>query len=125
MSRMNPTDAIYAKLTPEQIAELEDKYNRADAASKIIESYSQERVDRMIQAIAAAVANKVAFLELVEKGVQETRFGDPVSRLSGEARRLSAFRCRVARAAPGPWRGVRGRWRVVVSCRSPSARDTT
>lgn len=80
MSRMNPTEAVYAKLTPEQIAELEDKYNRADAASRIIETYSQERVDRMIQAIAAAVSNKVAFLELVEKGIQETRFGDPISR---------------------------------------------
>lgn len=80
MSRMNPTEGVYSKLTPEQIAQLEDKYNRADAASRIIEKYTQEQVDRIIQAIAAAVSNKVAFLELVEKGIQETRFGDPQSR---------------------------------------------
>ena len=37
MSRMNSMDDIYAKLTKEQIEEIEEKFARADAAQKIFE----------------------------------------------------------------------------------------
>ena len=40
MSRMNPIDDVYAKLTQEQIDEIEEKFARADA-QKIFEKWSQ------------------------------------------------------------------------------------
>ncbi len=69
-------------ITPEQQAELDDKMAKANAALKIIETYSQERVDRLCQAVAWAVANKKTFTRLVDMGIAESGLGDPVSRMN-------------------------------------------
>ena len=45
-------------LTDEQEQELDDVFARARAALAIIETYDQARVDRLIQAVAWAVANR-------------------------------------------------------------------
>lgn len=68
------------ELTPEQKAELEELFDRARAALKIIEGYDQCRVDRLCRAVAWAVSNKRTFLRLVQMGIEESGVGDPVSR---------------------------------------------
>ena len=68
-------------LRPEQEQELNDLLAKARAAQKIIETYDQERVDRLCQAVAWAVANKVTFTRLVHEGIEESGLGDPVSRM--------------------------------------------
>jgi len=80
MSRMNSMDEAYAKLTQDQIDEIEEKFARADAAQKIFEKWSQEEVDRTIRAIAWKVANTQTFRELVKMSIEESGMGDPVTR---------------------------------------------
>lgn len=69
-------------LSPEQERELEEVFARARAALKIIETYDQARVDRLIQAVAWAVANRSTFHRLVEMGIQESGLGDFGSRMN-------------------------------------------
>ncbi len=68
-------------LRPEQEQELADLLAKARAAQKIIETYDQETVDRLCQAVAWAVSNKVTFTRLVHEGIEESGLGDPVSRM--------------------------------------------
>lgn len=70
------------ELTVEQTQELDELFVRAKKALKIIEGYSQERVDRLCQAVAWSVANKTAFQRLVDMGIAESGLGDPESRLN-------------------------------------------
>lgn len=46
------------ELTEEQQLELDTAFEKARNAMKIIESYSQEKLDRLCQAVAWAVSNK-------------------------------------------------------------------
>lgn len=87
MSRQNDMPARYAelKLNQDQIDEVEQAFERADKAQKEFETWSQEAIDRTIQSIAQIVANSKTFHELVELGIQESAFGDPISR---EAKRF-------------------------------------
>jgi sulfoacetaldehyde dehydrogenase len=68
-------------ITEEQQQELDDVFERAAKARAIIETYDQARVDRLCQAVAWAVANKQTFTRLVVMGIEESRLGDPDSRL--------------------------------------------
>jgi sulfoacetaldehyde dehydrogenase len=68
------------EITMEQQQELDIAFERARKALAIIETYDQERVDRLCQAVAWAVANKKTFLRLVDMGIEESGLGDPVSR---------------------------------------------
>jgi sulfoacetaldehyde dehydrogenase len=69
------------ELTEEQQLELDTAFENARNAMKIIESYSQEKLDRLCQAVAWAVSNKKTFTRLVDMGIEESRLGDPVSRM--------------------------------------------
>lgn len=69
------------ELTAEQQLELDQAFEKARKALAIIETYDQERVDRLCQAVAWAVANKKTFERLVEMGIEESRLGDPESRM--------------------------------------------
>ena len=87
MSRQNDMAARYAelKLTAEQIAEIEETFARADAAQLAFERWDQASIDRAIRSVAQMVANSKTFHELVELGISESNFGDPISR---EAKRF-------------------------------------
>ncbi|MDR2450455.1 MAG: aldehyde dehydrogenase family protein [Candidatus Accumulibacter sp.] len=87
MSRQNDMPARYAelKLNPDQIDEIERSFARADRAQQEFETWSQEAIDRAIRSVAQIVANSKTFHELVELGIEESAFGDPVSR---EAKRF-------------------------------------
>lgn len=67
-------------ITPEQQAELDQCFDKARKALAIIETYDQERVDRLCQAVAWSVANKKTFLGLVKMGIEESGLGDFESR---------------------------------------------
>jgi sulfoacetaldehyde dehydrogenase len=73
------------KLNQEQIDEVEQAFIRADKAQREFESWSQEAIDRTIRSVAQIVANSKTFHDLVELGIQESAFGDPISR---EAKRF-------------------------------------
>lgn len=68
-------------LTGEQQQELDTALERARNALAVIATYDQETVDRLCRAVAWAVSNKQAFTRLVEMGIEESRLGDPVSRM--------------------------------------------
>ena len=68
-------------LTEEQQQELDTVFERARAALAVIETYDQERVDRLCQAVAWAVSNKRTFTRLVAMGIEESRLGDAESRM--------------------------------------------
>ncbi len=68
------------EITKEQIEELDELFEKANRAAKIIETYDQAGVDRLCQAVAWAVSNKQTFLKLVDMGIEESGLGDPVSR---------------------------------------------
>ncbi|MCL2578423.1 MAG: aldehyde dehydrogenase family protein [Oscillospiraceae bacterium] len=72
----NARPEAYNALRPEQKAELTEKLQKARAAQKIIEGYSQETVDKLCQAVAWSVANKKTFLGLVDMSIQESKLGD-------------------------------------------------
>jgi sulfoacetaldehyde dehydrogenase len=78
----NPATASSKALTPEQEQELDAVFERARNALKIIENYDQERVDRLCQAVAWAVANKQTFTRLVKEGIEESGLGDYDSRMN-------------------------------------------
>jgi sulfoacetaldehyde dehydrogenase len=69
------------ELTPEQKLILDDTFEKAQKAFDIIKNYSQEQVDRLIQAVAWAVANKKTFEKIAVMGVEESGLGDPVGRV--------------------------------------------
>jgi sulfoacetaldehyde dehydrogenase len=87
MSRQNDMPARYAelKLNEDQIAEVEEAFVKADKAQREFETWSQEAIDRAIQSVAQIVANSKTFHGLVEMGIEESAFGDPISR---EAKRF-------------------------------------
>lgn len=70
------------QITREQAEELDAAIARARVAQQVIETYDQERVDRLCRAVAWSVANKKTFAALVEEGIKETGMGDPVSRMN-------------------------------------------
>ncbi len=69
-------------LTDVQQQELQDALERARKAQAIVETYDQERVDKLIQAVAWSIANKTTFEGLVNKGIEESQLGDYASRMN-------------------------------------------
>lgn len=70
------------ELAPEQIAELDSRFEKAQKALDIIEGYDQERLDRLCQAVAWSVANKTTFQKLVDMSIEESGLGDPETRMN-------------------------------------------
>lgn len=68
------------EVTEEQLAMLDEMVKRAHAAQKVIEGYTQERVDHLCQAVAAATYNLKVWAPLCDEAVDETGLGDKVSK---------------------------------------------
>jgi len=68
-------------LTNVQQEELDLALDRARQALAVIETYDQAKVDRLCQAVAWSVSNKQVFARLVEMGIEESKLGDPESRM--------------------------------------------
>ena len=69
-------------LNDEQQQEIDEAFKRARAALEIIETYDQERVDRLCQAVAWAATSKKAYAEIVKMSIDEAGIGDPLSRMN-------------------------------------------
>ena len=76
-----PPELKKTEINLEQREELDNAFAKARAALAIIETYDQERIDRLCQAVAWAVSNKKTFTRLVAEGIAESRLGDPDSRM--------------------------------------------
>jgi sulfoacetaldehyde dehydrogenase len=76
-----PPELKKTEINAEQREELDTAFAKARASLAIIETYDQERVDRLCQAVAWAVSNKKTFTRLVAEGIAESRLGDPDSRM--------------------------------------------
>ncbi|MCT4618396.1 MAG: aldehyde dehydrogenase family protein [Marinisporobacter sp.] len=70
------------ELTDIQRKELNEALEKARKAQAILETYSQEKVDRLCQAVAWAVANRKTFLGLTTMGIEESKLGDYESRIN-------------------------------------------
>ncbi len=68
------------EMTLAQQQELNELFERAQSAQRILEAYDQKSIDRLCQAVAWAISNKKTFDRLVAMGVEESGLGDLVSR---------------------------------------------
>ena len=68
------------EVLPEEIEMLDELVARAEAAAKIIATYDQERVDRLCQAVTAAVYPLKVWGMLADEAVDETGLGDKVTK---------------------------------------------
>ena len=68
------------EVLPEEIEMLDELVARAEAAAKIIATYDQERVDRLCQAVTAAVYPLKVWGMLCDEAVDETGLGDKVTK---------------------------------------------
>lgn len=68
------------EVTPEQIEMLDAMVARARKAADIIATYDQARVDRLCQAVAAAVVDMKVWTNLADEAVDETGLGDKVTK---------------------------------------------
>ena len=66
--------------TPEEIQVAEEKIALARAAQKILATYDEDRVNRLCQAVAAALVNMKTWGPICDEAVEETRLGDAVSK---------------------------------------------
>ena len=64
------------ELTPEEKSLAADMLQKARAAMKAIEGYSQEQVDDLARAVAWSVANEKTFVRLTEMAVAESKMGN-------------------------------------------------
>ena len=67
-------------VTPEQIQMIEEMVARAHVAQDIIATYDQARVDRLCQAVAAAVCDMKVWAPICDEAVDETALGDKVTK---------------------------------------------
>ena len=68
------------EVTPEEIQMLDEMVARARKAAAVIETYDQARVDRLCQAVCAAVADLKVWAPLCDEAVDETGLGDKVTK---------------------------------------------
>lgn len=68
------------EVTPEQIAQIDEMVARAHTALDIIATYDQQRVDRLCQAVAAAVCDMKVWAPICDEAVDETSLGDKVTK---------------------------------------------
>lgn len=68
------------EVTPEQIEMLDAMVARARKAAEVIATYDQARVDRLCQAVAAAVVDMKVWANLADEAVDETGLGDKVTK---------------------------------------------
>lgn len=68
------------EVTPEQIAQIDEMVARAHTALDIIATCDQQRVDRLCQAVAAAVCDMKVWAPICDEAVDETSLGDKVTK---------------------------------------------
>lgn len=90
------------EVTPEEIAALDEVFAKAHAAEKVIENYTQERVDRMCRCVAWAAGNPKTFQEVCHMGVDEAGAGDREGRFGKRHKILGVLRDALRQKSVGP-----------------------
>ncbi len=70
------------EITAQELQMMDDMFAKANAAAKVIETYDQQRVDKLIQAVAWSVVNLQTWKPLAYEAVEETGLGDPVGKMN-------------------------------------------
>ena len=70
------------EITAQELQMMDDMFAKANAAAKVIETYDQQRVDKLIQAVAWSVVNLQTWKPLAYEAVKETGLGDPVGKMN-------------------------------------------
>lgn len=68
------------EITPEEIKMVDEKVARARVAAAEIATYDEARLNRLCQAVAAAVCNMKVWGPICDEAVDETRLGDKVTK---------------------------------------------
>ena len=68
------------EITPEELEMLEVIVARARAAADIIATYDEQKLNRLCQAVAAALYDLKTWGQLCDEAVDETRLGDKVTK---------------------------------------------
>ena len=68
------------EVTQEEIQMIEEMVARARVAADVIATYDQARVDKLIQAVGAAVVNMKVWAPICDEAVDETALGDKVTK---------------------------------------------
>ncbi len=80
-SKKEKENQVMAKeVTPEQIEMIEEMVARAHVAADVIATYDQERVDKLCQAVAAALYDMKTWAQMADEAVDETGLGDKVTK---------------------------------------------
>ena len=94
------------EITPEELHVLEGMVERARKAEAVIASYSQERVDRMCQAVAWAAGNPNTFETICWMGVDESGAGDRAGRFGKRHKILGVLRDALRQKSVGEIRSI-------------------
>ena len=70
------------EITAQELQMMDDMFAKANAAAKVIETNDQQRVDKLIQAVAWSVVNLQTWKPLAYEAVEETGLGDPVGKMN-------------------------------------------
>ena len=80
-SKIDKENRVMAKeVTLEQIEMIEEMVARAHVAADVIATYDQERVDKLCQAVAAALYDMKTWAQMADEAVDETGLGDKVTK---------------------------------------------
>ena len=79
-------------ITDEETAHVDELVARGRRALQAFEGATQDKVDRLCQAMAWAVANETTFTRLAQMGVEESGIGDPESRVGKRIKVMGILR---------------------------------
>jgi sulfoacetaldehyde dehydrogenase len=118
---------LLPRISDDQRQELDAAFARARDALAVIETYDQQRVDRLCQAVAWAIANKQTFSRLVTMGIAESGLGDAERRMAKRMKIRGVLRDALRQKSVGvieelPERGIvkYGKPAGVVACVVPT-----
>ena len=85
-------EAARSVLSDAERVEIDASIERARAAMRAVEHYTQQQADRLCRALGWATANEKTFVRLARMSVEESRLGDPEGRISKRFKIMGVLR---------------------------------